>query len=275
MELAVIISTYNSPEWLEKVLWGYQWQTFRDFGIYIADDGSTKETTDLIDAMRSKVFYPLHHIWHEDNGFRKCAILNKAIEATHSDYIVFSDGDCIPRADFLAVHAKEKKAGHFLSGGYFKLPMDISKNITLKGIEEQTCFRIAWLFRQGLKRSFKNNKLTASGFKQWMLNNFTTTKATWNGHNASGWKKDIIAVNGFDERMRYGGEDREMGERMMNKGIVGKQIRYSAICLHLDHPRGYVNEADLKMNNDIRKITKRKKITWTDFGIKKPMTINE
>jgi hypothetical protein len=69
--------------------------------------------------------------------------------------------------------------------------------------------------------------------------------------------------------MRYGGEDREMGERMMNKGIIGKQVRYSAICLHLDHPRGYVNEADLEMNNDIRKITKKKKITWTDFGIKK------
>jgi glycosyltransferase involved in cell wall biosynthesis len=269
MELAIIVSTYNSPEWLEKVLWGYQWQSFRNFELYIADDGSTKETADLITEMKSKVFYPIHHIWHEDKGFRKCTILNKAIEATASDYIVFSDGDCIPRADFLAVHYKEKKDNYFLSGGYFKLPMDISKAITLKDIEEQKCFAIYWLMEGGLKKSFKNNKLTASGFKQWLLNNFTTTKATWNGHNASGWKKDILAVNGFDERMRYGGEDREMGERMMNKGIIGKQVRYSAICLHLDHPRGYVNEADLKMNSDIRKITKKKKITWTDFGIKK------
>ena len=60
--------------------------------------------------------------------------------------------------------------------------------------------------------SFKNNKLTATGFKRWALNTFTPTKASWNGHNASGWLSDILAVNGFDERMQYGGQDREFGE---------------------------------------------------------------
>lgn len=269
MELAVIISTYNSPEWLEKVLWGYQQQSFRDFELLVADDGSGKSTAELVERMKQKVFFPLRHIWHEDRGFRKCAILNKSIKATNADYIVFSDGDCVPRSDFLEVHNKEKRPGHFLSGGYFKLPMEISKAITLKDIEEQKCFDIDWLYQRGLKRSFKTNKLTAKGFKQKLLNNFTTTKATWNGHNSSGWKKDILAVNGFNERMRYGGEDREMGERMMNNGIIGKQIRYSAICLHLDHERGYVNEADLKINQEIRKKTKTQKLKWSNFGIVK------
>lgn len=63
-----------------------------------------------------------------------------------------------------------------------------------------------------------------------------------NGHNASGWKEDIVAVNGLDERMQYGGQDRELGERLENYGIRGKQIRYSAIVVHLDHARGYVNK---------------------------------
>ena len=35
--------------------------------------------------------------------------------------------------------------------------------------------------------------------------------------------------------MHYGGQDREFGERMFNLGIKSKQIRYSAIVLHLDH----------------------------------------
>ena len=42
--ISVIISTYNKPHFLEKVLTGYCFQTFNDFEIIIADDGSSNET---------------------------------------------------------------------------------------------------------------------------------------------------------------------------------------------------------------------------------------
>lgn len=39
-EISVIISTYNSPRWLELVLWGYFLQKCnRYFEIIVADDG--------------------------------------------------------------------------------------------------------------------------------------------------------------------------------------------------------------------------------------------
>lgn len=101
------------------------------------------------------------------------------------------------------------------------------------------------------------------------MNRITPTNASWNGHNSSGWKKDILAVNGYDERMKYGALDREMGERLMNVGIKGKQIRYSAVCLHLDHSRGYVNREDLARNAAIRAATQKEKKKWTDYGIRK------
>ena len=69
--------------------------------------------------------------------------------------------------------------------------------------------------------------------------------------------------------MQYGGEDREMGERMMNVGIQPIQARYSLVTMHLDHPRGYVNNEMLEKNNAIRKISRSKKKKWTDFGIVK------
>ena len=77
----------------------------------------------------------------------------------------------------------------------------------------------------------------------------------------------MLAVNGFDERMQYGGEDREFGERLINNGILSKQIRYSAICLHLDHPRGYVKPEMIENNLRIRQETKEFQKKWTDFGI--------
>ena len=34
-----------------------------------------------------------------------------------------------------------------------------------------------------------------------MLNRLTPTNASWNGHNSSDWKTDLLNVNGFDERI--------------------------------------------------------------------------
>ncbi|MDN3493431.1 glycosyltransferase family 2 protein [Winogradskyella bathintestinalis] len=267
IDTSVIISTYNSPEWLEKVLWSYNEQIYKNFEVVIADDGSDTTTKDLIEKVKLKVDYAIQHIWHADNGFQKTIILNKATVASKGNYLVYTDGDCIAREDFLSVHINNRKQGYFLSGGYFKLPLSISKEITEEDIKSQNCFNIEWLKSHGLKSSFKNNKITAKGFKKNALNTLTPTTATWNGHNSSGWKDDIIAANGYDERMQYGGEDRELGERLFNAGIKAKQIRYSAICLHLDHERGYVKPEMIEKNKQIRAFTKQNNIIKTPYGI--------
>ncbi|MEL4308720.1 glycosyltransferase family 2 protein [Joostella sp. CR20] len=267
--LSIIISTYNSEAWLEKVLWGYQNQEFKDFEMVIADDGSKPSTKELLDKMQAEVFFPIKHVWQEDDGFQKSKILNKAIVACETPYIVMSDGDCIPRPDFLKVHNDLKEKGYFLSGGYFKLPMSTSKQISKEDILSGKCFDIKWLKENGVPSSFKLNKLTQSKTKADFLNFITPTKATWNGNNSSGWKEDIVAVNGMDERMQYGGQDCELGERMINNGIKSKQIRYSTTCIHLDHSRGYKNEESIAKNNAIRKHTRDSKSVWTDFGIVK------
>ncbi|MEX0359363.1 MAG: glycosyltransferase family 2 protein, partial [Allomuricauda sp.] len=246
--VSVIISTYNKPDWLEKVLWGFHCQTYKDFEVVIADDGSAEETKNRIESIRNELGYPIKHVWQEDNGFQKCRILNKAIVATETDYIIMTDGDCIPREDFVQVHYINKAPSTFISGGYYMLPMNISLAITKEDILRQNCFNINWLKEKGIPKTFKNNKLTANGFVSKLLNAFTPTNPSWNGHNSSAWKQDILNVNGFDERMQYGGEDREMGERMVNFGIKTKQLRYSAVCIHLDHDRGYVNPEALAKN---------------------------
>jgi glycosyltransferase involved in cell wall biosynthesis len=267
MKTAVILSTYNSIEWLEKVLWGLSAQKNTDFEIVIADDGSKAETKERIEALKKNIKISIIHVWHEDNGFQKTKILNKAILATQADYLIFTDGDCIPRNDFVATHLQYKEKGFFLSGGYFKLPMDISKAITKNDILNQNCFNLNWLKSKGLLFNIKNLKLFKNHFLIKILNLLTPTKPTWNGHNASGWKSDLLYLDGFNEEMKYGGEDRELGERLFNFGLKAKQIRYSAICVHLDHERGYVSDEIWKKNNEIRTFTKENKIIKTPNGI--------
>ena len=87
--LSVIITTYNEPDWLELCLESYRRQTNRNFEIIIADDGSSCETKDVINSFPDIIS---EHIWQPDNGFQKTKILNKAITASKSNYLLFTDG---------------------------------------------------------------------------------------------------------------------------------------------------------------------------------------
>jgi glycosyltransferase involved in cell wall biosynthesis len=271
--ISVILTTYNQPEWLTKVLWGYACQTDAEFEVIVADDGSDDRTTEAIDRVRQQTDLKIQHVWHEDDGFRKCTILNSAITRAAGDYLLFSDGDCIPRKTFVANHHRFAERDRFLSGGYFKLPMSISQNLTIEDICDGRAFQWNYLRSQGLPWSRRYLRFVAGRYFANVLNLLTPTKPTWNGNNSSGWKEDILAVNGFDERMRYGGLDREMGERLENAGVRGKHIRYNTVVLHLDHPRGYANEVDWERNRQIRQVVQEERRTWTDFGIRK--TIGE
>lgn len=52
-------------------------------------------------------------------------------------------------------------------------------------------------------------------------------------------------------------------------GFKAKQIRYSALCIHLDHPRGYKTAETLEKNAAIRKNTRKKGYAYTYYGIRK------
>lgn len=265
--LSVIVTTYNQPLWLERTLWAFEAQTLNNFEVIIADDGSNEDTRSLIEAFQKESKLNIKHVWHPDNGFQKCAILNKAIVASEYDYLLFTDGDCLPRADFIQTHLENAKPGYFLSGGYFKLNSAVSHIITKRDIQNQLVFSSKWLKRYGQPWTYKFLKLQKNGWLSSIFNHLTTTKPTWNGHNVSGWKSDIIAVNGYNEEMMYGGLDRELGERLENYGVKGLQIRYSAVVMHLDHPRPYKKSDLIANNRAIRKHVRDNKVTYTAIGI--------
>jgi glycosyltransferase involved in cell wall biosynthesis len=267
MKLSVIMTTYNSPVWLEKVLWGYSAQQHKDFEIVIGDDGSRDDTRETIDRLREQTGLTIKHVWQEDDGFRKCRILNKAILQADAPYLVFTDGDCIPRADFLAVHAAEALPKHYLSGGYHKLPMSTSEAISKDDILSGRCFDLKWLKAHGLKASYKNSKLTATPGRARIFNALTPTKCNFKGSNGSAWLEDVMRINGFDERMPWGGLDREFGVRLINAGVKPKHVRYNAIVVHLDHKRGYKDPKLVNENKQLRVYNARHGVTWTDHGI--------
>jgi len=242
-------------------------QSDMDFELIIADDGSTDKTKDLITKYQAQGVLKINHVWHPDDGFQKTIILNKAISTTDCDYLIFTDGDCIPRFDFIETHKKHAQKGYYCSAGYYKLTMPVSELLTKDDITSRNAFDYEWLTQQGQTKSLKSLKLTCKYPS--IFNKLTPARATWNGANSSAYKEDIVSVNGFDERMQYGGLDVEMGERMLNKGIKSKQLRYSTVCIHLDHARGYSSPETWEKNKKIRENVKANKLAWTEFGISK------
>lgn len=269
MKLSVVVSTYNQPEWLLKVLHGYLHQSHSEFELVIADDGSGERTRELIEEFRPLARFPILHVWQEDEGFRKSRILNLATVAAAGDYLIFTDGDCIPRRDYIATHVRHARPGIFLSGGYFKLPMDLSTAITRDDIASGAAFDAAWLRKRGMAPFSGTLKLSPSPVIAGLADAITPRKATWNGCNSSTWKADILAVNGHNEEMAYGGEDREMGERLFNRGSTSRQIRHQAVLLHLDHSRSYMTEEVILANLAIRKQVVSSGQTWSPNGIEK------
>jgi glycosyltransferase involved in cell wall biosynthesis len=269
MKVSLLFTTYNSAAWLEKVLWSVIEQELESFEVVVADDGSTDETSRMVELYRPELEsrgLTLKHVWQRDDGFRKCRILNKALLQAQHDYVVFTDGDCVLRRDFLAAHVRAAAPGRYLSGTYFKLPMETSRAITRDDIVSQRCFDRSWLVHHGLEGKRGLFKLTRSAPLARFLNRTTVTACNLKGSNASAWKADLLAVGGLDERLDSGGQDRELGVRLRNHGVRPRHVRFDAICLHLDHSRGYRTRESVDAIRKHRRMVEREGTSHTEFG---------
>ena len=70
----------------------------------MADDGSGPATAALVEQWKPRLGVRLAHVWHEHRGFRAGEIRNRAIRESRGDYVVFLDGDCLARPDFVGTH---------------------------------------------------------------------------------------------------------------------------------------------------------------------------
>ena len=248
---SVVVSTYNRPEFLELVLTGYAAQTDSDFEVVVADDGSLPSTAELIERVRSATGLRIVHVWHEDAGFRKSLIVNRAIVAASGDYLLFTDGDCIPRSDLIEVHRRLSRPGRFVAGGYLKLPAAVSGAIRPEDVRSGKVADLRWLRQHGWNPGRRALRLVQSRSLGALFDAITPTRAEFQGNNASVSRAALTTVNGFESHMGYGGLDKALGYRLRNAGIRGIQARHRAVAMHLDHPRPYRDAEGLRRNREI------------------------
>ncbi len=255
----LIISTYNWPDALELVLMSIKSQVVLPTEVIIADDGSKKETAILINRFKEDFPVPLIHTWHQDHGFNKAMILNKAIAKAKGDYIIQSDGDCILHPSFVKDHLRFITKDHYLFGSRVNIQEFYLQNLVLK---KQVRFSF---LSKGIKKRTRAIHIPVLT-NLYKIKNVFSKK--YRGCNTSYFKSNFLAVNGYNEDFKgWGREDSELAYRFHNYGLKGKRLRYSAIVFHIFHKEK--SKDRLEINNDIEKETIDNKVVWCENGIDK------
>lgn len=267
MRVGVVVTTYRRPDALELVLCGFAAQRRRPDEVLVADDGSDDETAAVIERVASATGLPVVHVWHEDRGFQKTEILNRAIRAAEADYLIFTDGDCVPRDDFVATHERLARPGRFLSGGYVRLTAETTERLTAEDVESGRAFDPSWLSANDTGLGRHRLRLLRGAILPRALDAITSTRASWNGMNSSTWREALHEVNGFDLDFVYGGLDRELGLRLENVGLRGAQVRYRAVTLHLHHDRPYKDPETIRRQRETRARVRREGTVRTPRGL--------
>ena len=235
MHTAVIVTTYNRPDALSAVLAGYQAQRDAEFELLVADDGSTDDTSREIAAFKARARFPVTHVWHEDRGFRAAAIRNRALAATGADYIVFSDGDCVPGPRFVAQHRKLAERGWFVAGNRVLLSAEFSNRVLRNQLPIHEWTLGAWLMawaKRDINRWLPLLALPDGAFRK-------SAPQRWEGVktcNLAAWREDLLRVNGLDETYSgWGLEDSDLVIRLLHAGVQHKSARFAAPVFHLWH----------------------------------------
>jgi len=248
MQCSVIVPTYNRPQALQLCLLSLAQQTRLPDEVLIADDGSGQETKDAVIEMTERLRdrFPIRHVWHEDDGFRKPKILNETVRRATGTYLIFIDGDCIAHRRFVEAHLDRAEPDAVLGGKRVEIGKELSERI-LRDAKVYNSAGIGLLWDSFMKRSRRvGEAFVISGrFMRYVLHRDRIhMKAIW-GCNFSLYKDLFYAINGCDEDFLDGSaEDIDIGVRAVNLGKRLKSVRALAIIFHLWHKTSWSYESD-------------------------------
>ena len=228
MKITLIITTYNWKDALELSLRSALEQIEKPLEIIIADDGSTKDTAELINSIADNSRVPIVHSWQPDKGFRLAVSRNKAIARAHGKYIILIDGDILLEKHFIADHIFFSNPGYFVQGTRVLLNEKLSRRI----LQEKRLTASFCTHGVENKKNCLRSRLLAAFFS-FRSKNLSGVRTC----NFAFWRKDAIAINGFNEEfVGWGREDSEFTARLINYGLIRQNMKFNALAYHLHHP---------------------------------------
>jgi glycosyltransferase involved in cell wall biosynthesis len=234
--ISIIVTTYNREDALAAVLRSLAAQDDQDFEVLVADDGSGPETAATVVAWKARVGHRLDHVWQEDRGFRAAEIRNRAILAARGAYVIFLDGDCIARPDFIASHRRLAEPGCFVTGNRVLLSASLTDKVLREQLEPERWTLARWIserLRGGVNRLSAILHLPLGPLRRLRRNAWEGARSC----NLAVWRIDLDRIDGFDADYHgWGKEDSDIVVRLLRAGVRRKDGMFATGVLHLWHP---------------------------------------
>jgi glycosyltransferase involved in cell wall biosynthesis len=235
MKISVIVTTYNRSDALRAVLAGLAAQLDRGFEVLVADDGSRDDTRQLVERTTAEFPVRLAHVWQRDDGFRAGAARNRAAAAALGEYLVFLDGDCVPRPDFVAQHRALAEPGWMVAGNRILLSEEFTRRVLAQSLPIETWSTAQWRAakaRGDINRTLPLARLPLGALRKVAARRWQRVRTC----NLGVWTADFRVVNGFDEAFAgWGFEDSDLAVRLLNARIGRKEGAFATGVLHLWH----------------------------------------
>ena len=234
---SVVIACYDDADIVERNLAAFASQSYRNFEVILADDGSPEDYAPLLQRWAEHFPYPLQHVRHRDQGFRKTRILNRAVRVSRFDRLIFVDMDCLPQRDFVRNHLRYLEPGTALAGRRVHVQrqdVPTAQQILNRGLGLGP-LRLLRLWLCG-RAAFIEHGLVLPG-------SYDIPHRGILGSNFSAWKKDLQKINGFNaEFTGPGWEDTDIDFRLQLAGIRLRTLRHKIVEYHVEHPVRVIND---------------------------------
>lgn len=258
MKVSLLVSCYQQENTIPLYFKSVLKQTRLPDELIVADDGSGPITKRIIEEFAIEAPFPVHHVWHEDLGFRLAEIRNKGILKAQYPYLIQTDGDLILHPRFIEDHLNFAKEGHFLRGYRSLITPEFTQellgNVELPGIN------------QLYKNSRKAKYAARMPFIGKCLTGYPDSGVL--GCNMSFFVSDLMKINGYNQDLKgWGKEDDEISIRLQNAGVRLRRIMFAGIVFHLHHRENADRDAWLEKEK-LCQMTCDQKLTIVTNGIK-------
>jgi GT2 family glycosyltransferase len=232
--ISVLVSTYERPAELDAVLRSLAEQTDSDFELVVTDDGSGPETRAVIDGWQPSFGESILHVRQPDDGYRLALVRNRGALAASGEYLVFLDGDCIPRRRFVEAVRRAALPGWFVAGRRVELGAALSRRVLDEQapVQRWSVGRFAGRGARGLRALTARDRRQAgrAGVPEF------EPHANAYGFLLGVARADLERANGFDSRfVGWGEEDVDLALRLRRLGLRCGHAGPHATVLHLAH----------------------------------------
>ncbi len=263
MSVSLIINIYRSQEDLPLLLSALAQQSRLPDEIIFAEDDVSEETIDIL--KQGKRRYPalrMKLVQHEDRGFRKAEIANKAVAIAENDKLIFLDGDCLPHRHYVKVYAENVAPGKLLNARPVRLytrhrPLFVNEDGGYRQPGTMAVLRAADPPRR---------------YSIYLP--FYPISQRYSAMYGSSWacmRSELLQVNGYDEQFCIGGygyEDTDLSHRFNRLGVQCYVPKFRTIYYHFFDPSGgEAKEAGKKINKQLLDANDKNHLVNCQLGI--------